>query len=199
MTPKTYTKTTETVDAVINCAAEFFRKYGYRKTTVDDISSHVRISKKPLYSIFSSKEAILREATWRETTETVHTFYKSFPSHAHPDALLLSLCRFIFTDRIKQGKNGVFWGIHADDNYIRTSYLDALKRVIKDIYDDGSRIGIFKPINPFFATEAVVSILIAALDSFHKTTKPVIMFNDALTMIADSIAFKYRIVFDKMS
>ena len=198
MTPKTYTKTTETVDSIIDCAAWYFRKFGYKKTTVSDIASRAHVSKKTLYSIFASKEELLREVAWRDTIETVRKFSVTVPPTAHPDQLLLSLCRFIFTDRIKRGKQGVFRGINDDDNDIRRLYLDALKRVVKDIYDAGLQRGIFKPVESVFATEIVVNILITALNSFYKTTEPVRMFNDALTIIADSVAFKNRINFDEM-
>ena len=165
---------------------------------MDDIASRAQISKKTLYDIFPSKEEILGEVTWRYITEIVHTFRSSLPPDVHPDTLLLSFCRFVFTDRIKNGKQGIFWGIGVDDNEIRKSCLNALKRAVKDIYDSGCQAGIFKPVESVFATEVIVNIVIAALENYHKTSEPLRMFNDALSMIADSIAFKDRIVFDKM-
>jgi len=198
MSPKTYQNTTALVDSIIHCAAELFRKYGYKKTTVDDISARLHISKKTLYSLFSSKEEILGEATWRDVTRIMRSFEETLPSAARPDIVLMSLCRYIFSDRIKQGVNGLFWGIYAKDDDIRKAYLNSLKRVIKDIYDEGGRTGLFKPVESVFATEVIVGILTIALDGFTKTTRPVVMFNDALSIIADSIAFRDRIRFDKM-
>ena len=198
MTPKPFKKTTEIVDTVLLFAGQYFRKYGYKKTTVDDIASSAHISKKTLYAIFPSKQEILGEVAWRDTINILRTFNSTIPQIVYPDKLLISFCRFIFTDRIKHGKNGMFWGIHTDDCIIRNSYFDALKRVIKDIYDSGIKTGFFKPIDPFLATHAVVNILSAALDNFHKTTEPLRMFNDALTIVADAVAFKDHIKFDEM-
>jgi len=198
MTPKTYKKTTQTVDDIIHCATEYFKSYGYKKTTVVDIASNLHISKKTLYSLFPSKEAILKEAAWRDTTETMRKFSETVRSDLRLDVLLLSLCRFIFTDRIKNGKNGLFWGIHSDDKDIHNSFINSLKRVINEIYEEGCRNGIFKPVDSFFATEAVVNIVMAALSNFHRVKDPVRIFNDALTIIADSVAYKSRIPFDSM-
>jgi len=198
MSPKTYQKTSGLVDSIIHCAAERFRKHGYKRTTVDDISAQLHISKKTLYSLFSSKEEILVEATWRDVTGIIRTFKETLPSAAHPDTVLMSLCRYIFSDRIKQGVNGLFWGIYTMDADIRKAYLNSLKRVIKDIYDEGRRTGLFKPVDSVFATEVIVGILTVALDGFTKTTRPVVMFNDALSIIADSVAFRDRITFDDM-
>jgi len=196
--PKTFIKTTETVDSVIHCAAEHFHKYGYRKTTVDDIASMVHISKKTLYALFPSKEEILREVAWRDTIEIVRTFSNSLSPDTQPDTLIMSLCRYIFFDRIKKGKKGLFKGIHSDDRFIKNAYLEALKRVVKEIYKGGCDTGLFKPFDPVFATEVIVGMLATALDHFHKTTEPVAMFNDTLTAIADAVAYKNRIQFDAM-
>ena len=56
----------------------------------------------------------------------------------------------------------------------------------------------FKTIDTDFAIEAVLSIIYAALRSFHKVTVSVEMFNNAMIMIAGSVAYKNRIKFDVM-
>ncbi|HUT63730.1 MAG TPA: TetR/AcrR family transcriptional regulator [Anaerolineae bacterium] len=198
MNPKPFNKTTEIVDTILHYAGEYFRKYGYKKTTVDDIAASTHISKKTLYALFPSKQDILTEVAWRDTCNILRTFSSTIPQTIYPDELLISFCRYIFTDRIKHGKNGMFWGMHSDDCILRESYFEALKRVIKDIYDRGVKTGFFKPIDPFFATHAVVNILRAALENFYKTTEPVRMFNDALTIVADAVAFKDHMTFDAM-
>ena len=199
MSPKSFVKTTATVDSLIHCAAKYFHNFGYRKTTVDEIASETHISKKTLYSIFSSKEALLREVAWRDTMAIIGKFSDTLPPSVNPDKILLSMCRYIFTDRVKHGKQGDFKGIHIDDNDIRKSYRDALKRVVKEFYDEGSKNGLFKPVDSVFATEVIVNMIITALEHFHKTTEPVRMFNNAMAMIADTIAYKDRIKFDQMA
>lgn len=194
----TIKKTSKIIEDVIPYARKLFRKYGYKKTTVDDIASGIYISKKTLYSAFPSKEEILRETVWRDTIEVVRKFNDTIPSGSPSDIILLSLCRYIFIDRIKRGKTGYFWGLYVDDNDINRASLEALKRVIKTIYDDGHQKGLFKPVDSNFATEVIVSIITAAAKNFYLSKEPLRMFNDALNMIADAVAFKNRIVFEAL-
>lgn len=44
---------------ILEAAEELFFRYGYSKTSVDDITESIRISKKTLYQHFESKEKIL--------------------------------------------------------------------------------------------------------------------------------------------
>ena len=192
----TIEKTSIIIDTVIPYAKKLFRRYGYKKTTVDDIASGIHISKKTLYSVFPSKEEILRETVWRETIEVIRTFNENIPLGSQSDMILLSLCRYIFTDRIKRGKTGYFWGLYEDDNDIYIASLEALKRIFKALYDDGSRKGIFKPVDSNFATEVIVSIITASLKNFHLSKEYLRMFNDTLKMIVDAVAYKNRINFE---
>ena len=198
MPVSTVEKTSLIVEKVIPYAEKLFRKYGYKKTTVDEIASGVHISKKTLYEVFPSKEAILREMAWRDTIEVMHVFNDTVPSGTQTDKMLLALCRFIFTDRIKQGKTGYFWGFYIDDSTINNASYDALKRIIKKIYEDGSRKGLFKPVESFIATEVIINMMKAALKNFHLSKEPLQMFNNSLNMIADAVAYKNRILFDTL-
>ncbi len=198
MTPKTFTATSDTVDKAIACASKLFRNHGYRRTTVDEIASSVRISKKTLYTLFPSKDVILDEATWRDMMSAMKAFGATISETSRSDSILMSLCRFIFTDRIRRGADGLFWGIHADDDDIRRSYREALRRVIADIYEDGRRSGLFKPVGTVFASSVVTVIITTAVERFAAETEPVSMFNEALSIIADVVAHHNRIPFDKL-
>ena len=107
-------------------------------------------------------------------------------------------CRFIFTDRIKRGKTGYFWGLYVEDDDINQASIEALKRVFVTIYNDGFQKGLLKPMDSRFAVEVTLSIVITSVKNFSLTTKPVRMYNDALNMIADAIAYKDRIAFNAM-
>ena len=91
-----------------------------------------------------------------------------------------------------------FGGLYVDDDDINKAPLEALKRVIKIIYVDGSKKGLFKQADTNIATDVLVSIIVAAAKNFHISTEPLKMFNDALNMIADAVAFKDRIIFDSL-
>jgi len=54
---------------ILEAAEELFLQYGYSKTSVDDITERIRISKKTLYQNFESKEKILVAIFERIKTE----------------------------------------------------------------------------------------------------------------------------------
>ncbi len=51
---------------ILTIAQEIFSKYGYRKTTLDDIANAVRKGKSSLYYYFSSKEDLFEEVIQKE-------------------------------------------------------------------------------------------------------------------------------------
>ncbi|RYD71199.1 MAG: TetR/AcrR family transcriptional regulator, partial [Sphingobacteriales bacterium] len=46
-------------DTVKKAAKELFRKYGYHKTSVNEIAKKARIAKATIYKYFESKEQVL--------------------------------------------------------------------------------------------------------------------------------------------
>lgn len=46
---------------ILKKAEELFFTYGYSKTTMDELASELKMSKKTIYSIFPSKQALLNE------------------------------------------------------------------------------------------------------------------------------------------
>lgn len=198
MIPNTIDNTTRLVDSIIHCAGELFKKFGYKKATVDEIAKELRISKRTLYSLFSSKMDILREVAWRDTMEVMQVFTGTLPVGISSDKALLSLCRFIFSDRIRSGTKGHFSGLYSTDSDIGAAYRAALRRVVSIIYEDGAKHGLFKPVEPVFAAEAVTALITTATTHFHRGEKPLTVFNNALSMIADAVAYKNRIPFEAM-
>ncbi len=196
MAAPTIRKTTELIEQIIPCALARFVKYGYKKTTVDEIASDVRISKKTLYEVFPSKEEILRETMWRETRNVIRDFEKTIPAHAKADEMLLSLCRVIFTTRIRHGENGMFWGLYSSDPYIREAAGDSMKRIFGAIFEEGRRQGLFKQISADFAGDVILNMLDAAESLYVGSKDPLKMFNDTLSIIADAIAYKNRLSFN---
>ena len=51
---------------ILTIAQEIFSKFGYKKTTLDDIANAVRKGKSSLYYYFSSKEDLFQEVIQKE-------------------------------------------------------------------------------------------------------------------------------------
>ncbi len=196
---KTVENASKIVDNVIQCAGCHFRQYGFRGATVDGITRELRISKRTLYVLFASKEEILREVAWRDTLDAVRVFAATISPGTPSERMLLSLCRHVFIDRIRQGKTGRFSGLHHEDQDLRTAYREAFRRVLADLYGDGRQHGRLKPVDPQFAGAAILALVTTATERFHLTQQPMVMFNDTLTMIADAIAYHDRVPFDLLA
>jgi AcrR family transcriptional regulator len=50
-------------ESIIRAASEQFKQYGYRKTSMDDISKRLGISRASLYSYFKNKDEIFRSVS----------------------------------------------------------------------------------------------------------------------------------------
>lgn len=198
MKTATLKNTSKIVEAVIQCAGERFKKNGFRGTTIDDIAHELHISKRTLYTLFSSKGEILREVAWRDTLESVRRFGETLPPETPSERILLAFCRSIFLDRVQEGKNGRFSWLHGDDTDMRDASREALRRVLAHIYEDGMHHGRLKPMDPEYAAEVLLSMVTAATGNFHRVKQPLKVFNDTLGMIADAVAYRDRVPFDAM-
>ena len=191
-------RTTQLIEDIIPCALTLFMKYGYKKTTVDEIASGARISKKTLYEVFPSKEEILREAIWRETRKVIRDFEKTLSEGAGADEMMLSLCRVIFADRLRQGKDGALGGLYSNDTHIRQAARGSMIRIFSAIYEEGCRQGLFKPVTAGFAGEMIMNVLDTAEMLYAASRDPIGMINDTLSILADVIAYKNRLSYDML-
>jgi AcrR family transcriptional regulator len=198
MNKETVSSASKLIDSIIESAGKRFETFGFRKTTVDEISRDLKISKRTLYMVFPSKDAILREVAWRDTETVIREFNDSIPAGTPVERILLDLCRFLFTDRLKRGRTGRFKGLFSTDQDISGAYRAAVSRVISALYREGTVRGALKPVNPDLAAELILSLALIATGKFHLFPKPAAVFTDTLSMIADAIAWKARIPFDSM-
>ena len=82
-------------------ARELFRKYGYNKTSVNELAKQARISKATFYKIFPSKEMILHEVLMdyiRENVEDIlNTTVKELDLHTFLGKTILRVSRVTYT------------------------------------------------------------------------------------------------------
>lgn len=71
-------------DVVLTAALETFVRYGYRKTSMDDIAIAARISRPGLYFLFSSKQELFAAAITRALEQDLHTAARALDDQARP-------------------------------------------------------------------------------------------------------------------
>lgn len=88
-------------ESIIRAAKELFRKYGYHKTSVNEIAKKARIAKATIYKYFDSKEQVLDailmdylDINLREILSNKVTFANE---EEHLKALIMKTCRLSYT------------------------------------------------------------------------------------------------------
>ena len=61
---------------ILSAATEFFAKFGYKKTTLDDIGKKVGLNRASLYYYFKSKEDLYMNVTLAFNQDRIDTLYK---------------------------------------------------------------------------------------------------------------------------
>lgn len=70
-------------DVVLTAALETFVRYGYRKTSMEDIAGAARISRPGLYFLFASKQELFAAAITRALEQDLHSAARALDDEAH--------------------------------------------------------------------------------------------------------------------
>ncbi|HTI59155.1 helix-turn-helix domain-containing protein [Mucilaginibacter sp.] len=88
-------------ESIKGAAKELFRKFGYHKTSVNEIAKRAKIAKATIYKYFDSKEAVLHALLMDyirvNVTELVHTDMHEIDEEAHLNNLIMKTCRLSYT------------------------------------------------------------------------------------------------------
>ncbi|WP_443938083.1 TetR/AcrR family transcriptional regulator [Pedobacter sp. MW01-1-1] len=88
-------------DTVKKAAKELFRKYGYHKTSVNEIAKKARIAKATIYKYFESKEQVLDSILMDYLDQNLHEILSNKVSYSseeeHLKALVMKTSRLSFT------------------------------------------------------------------------------------------------------
>lgn len=88
-------------ESILKAAKELFRKYGYHKTSVNEIAKKARIAKATIYKYFDSKEQILDDILMDYLDVNLHEILSNKVHFAdeeeHLKALVMKTCRLSYT------------------------------------------------------------------------------------------------------
>lgn len=170
----------DTKKSIIDASIKMFAKYGFDKTSVDDIANAAGTAKGTLYYHFKSKDEILLELMERGIEDFSSTLRKKVETGRDPNEKIdiiietqldyffryRDFCRILLTE-IWRFENK--WKTHIKQ--IQDQYL----KIIEQTINDGIKTGQFNPrLSEEAATVAVFSLVsLASLDwaIFH-TKRP---------------------------
>src|SRR3569833_2199515 len=88
-------------ESIKRAAQDLYRKFGYHKTSVNEIAKRARIAKATIYKYFDSKEAVLHALLMDyikvNVDELVHSDAHERDEEAHLNTLIMKACRLSYT------------------------------------------------------------------------------------------------------
>ncbi|MCJ0741154.1 TetR/AcrR family transcriptional regulator [Pedobacter montanisoli] len=88
-------------ESIVRSAKELFRKYGYHKTSVNEIAKKARVAKATIYKYFESKEQILDAILMDYLNVNLREILNNKAQHSneveHLKVLVMKTCRLTFT------------------------------------------------------------------------------------------------------
>jgi AcrR family transcriptional regulator len=131
-----------TREQIINAASQAFSKFGYKKTTLDDIASLTNRGKTGIYYYFKSKDDIFREVIRKEADDIRIKLYKSLKKEKSPADKFVS---YVYSRMAAFEKLGNYYNVMKHElmehlNFINMNRVDfdtTEKEVICSILNEG--------------------------------------------------------------
>jgi AcrR family transcriptional regulator len=139
-------------EKVFLAAKERFSRFGFKKTTVDEIAELAGISKRTMYQVFNSKEEILAELVMFEALSFRHHCMSEIKSHSDPAKKLEIFCTLWRAYFIENNFLGL---VLTDDMGLFTPFLKntinlveaGMKEMIARLLTEGMQKGVFRELN----------------------------------------------------
>ena len=88
-------------DSIKRAAQDLFRKFGYHKTSVNEIAKRAKIAKATIYKYFDSKEAVLHSLLMDyirvSVDDLIHSNISETDEEEHLSMLIMKTCRLSYT------------------------------------------------------------------------------------------------------
>jgi AcrR family transcriptional regulator len=88
-------------ESIKRAAQDLFRKFGYHKTSVNEIAKKAKIAKATIYKYFESKEdvlhALLMDYIKVSVDEIIHNYHNDMDEEAHLTSLIMKTSRLSYT------------------------------------------------------------------------------------------------------
>jgi len=149
---------------IIDVASKIFTRFGYRKTTMDEIAQATRKGKSSIYYYFPSKEDIFRAVVEREATELKKDLKKAVSEVEDPIDQLKTYILFRM-HKLKTLTN--FYAALKSDSLIHLEFIEKIRmdydrrevEVVTDILKEGMEKGEFVIDDPELAAVALVTAM----------------------------------------
>jgi AcrR family transcriptional regulator len=133
---------------ILECAKKRFERFGFRKTTVDEIAEEVGVSKRTLYELFDSKEKILAELVITEARSfraALAARLRAVPDPSEKIRILVRLTEEYFAEnpflrKVLSDELGMYAPFLKDEIGI---IEESMERIFQNIVIEGIESGAF--------------------------------------------------------
>lgn len=147
-------------EQIVEAAREVFAKYGYRKTTIEDIAKSVYRAKSSIYHYFGGKDEIFRAVVEREAFQLMQSMREAVEDEKSSVMKFRVLFRLL-CEKVEETTN--YFQFLMDEWYDIFSFTNEVKRnnkkivvdIIVSIFEEGNRQGVFDVDDPQGKAEAV--------------------------------------------
>jgi len=139
--------------SILDAAKKRFDRFGFKKTTIDEIAGDLKISKKTIYEHFEDKEELFINLFISEVLAARNKIFEGVPDTMSPiEKLKTALDRGITFF----GKDTFMLRVLRDDNNLYSPFLttkyhevveEGIVRIIADILAEGKTKGLFRDID----------------------------------------------------
>jgi predicted DNA-binding protein YlxM (UPF0122 family) len=149
---------------IIDSAMRLFARYGYKKTSLDEIAKSTGVVKGALYHYFPDKESLFATIVKYESEKWIVKLRSSVDNSEPPKQRLVHfiMARFSLMRDIAKEINvtkEAFYEIHSLLSSIATSYYPEEQKIISAILSDGIRGKVFKKIDVEYVSEIISNCL----------------------------------------
>ncbi len=165
-----------------------FEHFGFKKTTVDDVAKDLKISKKTIYSYFSTKEEIFYHIVYQVAVRLRNQMARELEKCDTNREKLENLIRMIFTQTrqwLKEGNDA--FEFKYKYRISELAFKDAYSELVQAIVNDGIANGEFSATSPDMMSLFIQGIVKESMDKI--TSEPDTAVEDeAITAILKLLA-----------
>jgi len=148
-------------ETILKAAQEVFSKFGYKKTTLDDIAKYIGKGKSALYYYFKSKEEIFEAVLEFEVNLLRDELFFALEKEKNPQSKL----RIYILKRMELYHQVLNFYVAIQQEYmenipvierVRKKYDEQELKMISEIIEEGKTRGIFVAKNVQFTSSAII-------------------------------------------
>ena len=156
---------------LIRAAREVLGRYGFKKTTLDDIAEKAGMAKTSIYYYFKSKKGILIAVAQMELTKMMDTMRDAVENATTPEKKLRGLvrARYNYLQEIKSTPGLNLEKLQEMTSMVRSErerFLGAEIELIKEVILDGVRKNVFEVKDPELFALISISAMRGIDDTF---------------------------------